>query len=87
MILRDIRGRPGFETSTFPPTANDYMKLAREGPIVVLTISELVDPGVAIIVTDSRIYPLPLVKMIHVEICGGSETYLSRNKMMVALLT
>jgi CHAT domain-containing protein/tetratricopeptide (TPR) repeat protein len=99
MILRDIRGRPGFENFTFPPTANDYMKLAREGPIVVLITSELVDPGVAIIVTGSRIYSLPLVKMTHVEttrrlremseemICGGSETYSSRNKMMVALLT
>ena len=98
-ILRDIRGRPGFETFTFPPTANDYMKLAREGPIVVLTTSELIDPGVAIIVTDSRIYSLPLVKMTHFEttrrlremseeiVCGSSETYSSRNKMMVALLT
>jgi CHAT domain-containing protein/tetratricopeptide (TPR) repeat protein len=100
MILGDIRGRPGFETFTFPPTANDYMKLAREGPIVVLTTSELVDPGVAIIVTDSRIYTLPLVKMTHVETTRrlremseeivphtSPETYSSRNKMMVALLT
>ena len=98
MILRDIRGRPGFENFTFPPTANDYMKLAREGPIVVLTTSEFVDPGVAIIVTDSRIYSLPLVNMTHVEttrrlremseeiIWGSFETYSSRNKMMMGLL-
>ena len=99
IILRDIRGRPGFETFTFPPTANDYMKLAKKGPIVVLATSELVDPGVAIIVTVSRIYSLPLVKMTHVEttrrlremseeiVCGSFETYSARNKKMVALLT
>ncbi|PPR06929.1 hypothetical protein CVT26_004117 [Gymnopilus dilepis] len=97
-LLMDIRQRPGLENFMYPPTPKDYMKQAAAGPIVVATTSAMVDTGMAIIITSSRIYSLPLINLTHAETTkqlremseevtsGEFETYPSRNKKMLGLL-
>ncbi|PPQ63607.1 hypothetical protein CVT24_004467 [Panaeolus cyanescens] len=65
--LDAIRAQPGYEDFLALPSAEDLMRLAKDGPVVVVLTSELVDPGVAIVITPSKIFTVRLTKLLHEE--------------------
>lgn len=65
-MLVEIRTLPGYEEFQLPPSANDLMAMAKDGPIVTF-ISSLAR-GDAIIITSSSITALPLPDLVHVDI-------------------
>lgn len=93
--LAIIRKLPGFGGFQLPPSSEDLMAKAAEGPIVILNSTLLRSD--AIIVTDSVIKALALPKLVHEEANhwmrqtgalarGKRSTYPARNKKMADLL-
>lgn len=95
-MLVDIRRLPGFDGFLLPPTAEDLMAIAAEGPIVIVNHNEARSD--AIIVTTSGIQALQLPNMHYSDVqkymqqmtkelvVGNRSTYPSRNKRMAHLL-
>lgn len=65
-MLVEIRTLPGYEEFQLPPSANDLMAMARDGPIVTF-ISSLARSD-AIIITSSSITSLPLPDLVQYDI-------------------
>lgn len=66
--IRHIRMLPDFERFQLPPTPEELMELAREGPIVVFHSASIRSD--AIIITTTSIHSIPLPKLINHEIPG-----------------
>jgi hypothetical protein len=66
-ILEDIHHLPGYESFLLPPKSSDLMAMATDGPIVVIILSSIINPGVAITVRSSGISSLQLPKLNHVD--------------------
>ncbi|KAH0604951.1 uncharacterized protein H6S33_004933 [Morchella sextelata] len=94
--LHKIRSLPGFEKFQLPPSYEDLIEIAKDGPIVVMICTGLRSD--AIIATSSCIKSIPLPKLLHPDaidrlqrlntniIPGGASTYRWRNEKMEHLL-
>jgi hypothetical protein len=94
--LHEIRSLPGFEKFQLPPSYEDLIEIAKDGPIVVMICTGLQSD--AIIATSSCIKSIPLPKLLHPDaidrlqrlntniIPGGASTYRWRNEKMEHLL-
>lgn len=94
--LADIRQLPGFDGFLFPPSAEDLVRMAAEGPIIIVNNHRARND--AIIVTTAGIQALNLPKLHYSDIQrhmkqltqelvrGNRSTYPSRNKRMAELL-
>lgn len=94
--LTSIRELPGFEGFQRPPSSEDLIAMAREGPIVVLNCTAFRSD--AIIVSNSVIKALPLPRLVHGDveermrqlredlIRGKRNTYTLRNKGLQEIL-
>lgn len=97
-LLEEIRRLPGHEGFLLPPKPDDLMKMAVNGPIVVVCTSSMTGTGAAIIVQTSRISSLSLPKLSHAEVTermdemarkilkASLKTAATRNEKMRALL-
>ncbi|KAF9046241.1 CHAT domain-containing protein [Panaeolus papilionaceus] len=65
--LEAIRAQPGYEDFLALPTSDDFLRLAKDGPIVVVLTSELIDHGAAILVTPTKINSIRLPLLTHDE--------------------
>lgn len=97
-IIVEIRNISGHERFQLPPSQNDLMCIAKDGPIVVF-ISTIIRSD-AIIVTSSTIRSIPLPKLDYHEIpdrlgkiaeltkpTKSLRKYISNNKQMLGLLS
>lgn len=93
--LSDIRQLPAHKDFLLPPAPEDLMKMAEDGPIIVLNTTSLRSD--AIIVTTSNIKALELPKLVYAEakyrirqiaqlVKGPLRTYALRNNEMKELL-
>lgn len=93
--LNEIRGLPGFEQFQLPPSHEDLINIAKDGPVVVMLCTTFRSD--AIIVTSSSIRSIPLPKLFHPDtskhmeilpsiIGGGACSYGPRNVKMEELL-
>lgn len=65
-IITEIRRLPGYEGFQLPPSPNNLMSMARDGPIV--TIISTYSRSDAIIVTSSNISSIALPKLLYREV-------------------
>ncbi|KAF9768796.1 hypothetical protein IL306_013849, partial [Fusarium sp. DS 682] len=66
-LLCKIRTKPGFEDYLLPPSEADMIKAAKNGPIVVINVSQFSCDAIIIEPHQLRLLPLPKLSLLDVE--------------------
>ncbi|CEI39846.1 hypothetical protein FVEN_g2124 [Fusarium venenatum] len=76
ILLEDIRTQPGFEAFLLAPSAEDLLAAARDGPVVIINISQFGCHALIIEPSGARTVPLPVLSWgdIHRRDRGSLET-------------
>lgn len=94
--LQEIRGHPGFERFQLPPSYEELIEVAKDGPVVIEVCTSTRSD--AIIVTRSCIKSIPLPNLTHSVACrrikelntkiipGGKSSYQLRSAKMERFL-
>lgn len=95
-LLTSIRNLPGFAGFLLPPSTEELIKMAKEGPIVILNCTDVRSDAIIVTTSATKLLPLPKLefdevtrRMEHLNrklIRGKSRTYPLRNAGMEELL-